>query len=400
MTETERGSTHRDRGRREPIDRPLVLWRAGTRWDSLAGTDRQLVAALGDHVDLLWIDPPRSVMTRRPGDRLLPHLESGGPGVRRLSIAVPPMPHRRWMFPVTEAWVRACVRRVLRADGRQASAVVSTSPFTPLDVSRAPTRVYYATDAYGAGADLLGRDPAWLHELERRRMHEATHVGAVSGVITDGWPGDRPTFVLPNGANTAHYADIDSAPLPVDVAIEGPVAGVVGHLSARIDLDILESVAARSLTLLLVGPRVEDWGGERFETLVRRPNVVWVGNKTYAELPSYLRLMDVGLTPYVTSDFNQASSPLKTLEYLAAGRAALSTPLPGVTALDTDLVECAATPDVFAHAAERLAHLGRDAGLVHARQEFARAHDWASRALQLLEVLGLPARGSVTTDSR
>ncbi|MCY4726968.1 glycosyltransferase [Nocardioides sp. STR2] len=267
-------------------------------------------------------------------------------------------------------------------------------------MSSAPTRVYYATDAYDAGADLLGRDPGWLRELERRRLVEATHVGAVSSVITDGWQVDRPTFVLPNGANTRHYVGVDDAPLPDDVQAQGPVVGVVGHLSARIDLDVLEAVAARPITLLLVGPRVEQWGGQRFEELVQRPNVVWVGNKAYAELPSYLRVMDVGLTPYVTSAFNQASSPLKTLEYLAAGRAALSTPLPGVTALDTELVECASTPHAFAVAAERLARRDRDDALVRARRELAYTHDWDSRARQLLEIIGLPARGEVTTGSR
>ena len=270
-------------------------------------------------------------------------------------------------------------------------------PFASLDVAKAPSRVYYATDAYAAGADLLGRDPRWLRELEGRRLSEATDVGAVSALITQEWSSFPKAFVLPNGANTAHYAAVDDAPIPHDVTISGPVAGVVGHLSERIDLTLLEAVAATPLTLLLVGPRVDGWGGRRFDDLVGRANVVWVGDKPYEQLPSYLRIMDVGLTPYVDSDFNRASSPLKTLEYLAAGRAALSTPLPGVAALGTDLVHSAASPEDFAYAAERLAQMPRSEQLTSARRKFAGTHDWACRADQLLEILGLAGTRTTTT---
>jgi hypothetical protein len=42
--------------------------------------------------------------------------------------------------------------------------------------------------------------------------------------------------------------------------------------------------------------------------------------------------MDVGLTPYADTPFNQASFPLKTLEYLSAGLPVVSTDLPGALA--------------------------------------------------------------------
>lgn len=366
----------------------------------MVGTDRQLVTALSRHVDVLWVEPPRSVVTPRPGEGLRPRLTDVGDGVRRLTVTVPPMPHRRGMQPLTEAQVRLVVCRVLKSDGRRPSAVVSTMPFASLDYPESPSRVYYATDGYAAGADLLGRDPEWLRALESRRLAEATDQGAVSEQITSGWPPSTRSFVLPNGVNTTHFADVEDAPRLADVTVTGPVAGVVGHLSARIDLDLLEAVAQTPLTLLMVGPRVESWGGRRFDDLVARDNVQWVGNKPYAELPSYLRLIDVGLTPYVDSAFNRASSPLKTLEYLAAGRAALSTPLPGVQSLGTDLISCAASPAEFATAAVSAAAVPRTADLVRARQEFARAHDWTTRAVELLGILGLQEQTAVTRVGR
>ena len=73
---------------------------------------------------------------------------------------------------------------------------------------------------------------------------------------------------------------------------------------------------------------------ERMEALIARPNVHWLGTKPFAELPSYLGAIDVGLTPYAQSAFNRASFPLKTLEYLAAGRPAVASDLPAHRWLD------------------------------------------------------------------
>jgi teichuronic acid biosynthesis glycosyltransferase TuaH len=111
--------------------------------------------------------------------------------------------------------------------------------------------------------------------------------------------------------------------------------------------------------LLLVGPRQDGYGGTRFDELVKRSNVCWVGERSYAQIPSYLRLIDVGLTPYASSLFNNASSPLTTLEYLAAGRGSVSTDLPGVRAFATDQVTIATTPESFADAVQRTMQVPR-----------------------------------------
>ena len=153
----------------------------------------------------------------------------------------------------------------------------------------------------------------------------------------------------------AEYADVDNAPLPTGISLTKPVAGVVGQFSPRIDLSLLEAVAGSGLSLLLVGPRLAGWGGDRFDSLVGRSNVAWVGQVPFDRLASYLRLIDVGLTPYADSPFNRASFPLKTLEYLAAGRAVISTPLPAVSELATDLIITAQDAREFAAAALRLA---------------------------------------------
>ena len=47
--------------------------------------------------------------------------------------------------------------------------------------------------------------------------------------------------------------------------------------------------------------------------------VHYVGPVPPEVVPQHLAQMDVCLTPYVNSQFNRASFPLKTMEYLGAG---------------------------------------------------------------------------------
>jgi teichuronic acid biosynthesis glycosyltransferase TuaH len=143
------------------------------------------------------------------------------------------------------------------------------------------------------------------------------------------------------------------------------------------------------MSLLLVGPLVQAFEGKRFTALRSRPNVVWVGEKTFDDLPSYLRVIDVGLTPYAQSDFNRASFPLKTLEYLAAGRGVVSTPLPSVDALGTDWISSAGDARDFAAAALSVAAIDRSPEVLAARRAVAAQHSWRSRAELMLELLGL-----------
>jgi teichuronic acid biosynthesis glycosyltransferase TuaH len=108
-------------------------------------------------------------------------------------------------------------------------------------------------------------------------------------------------------------------------------------------------------------------------------------------MPAYLRVIDVGLTPYRDSDFNRASFPLKTLEYLAAGRDVVSTPLPATRWLGTDLIGVAAGPAGFAAAVTAALARPRTPEAAQRRQRFAREHSWDRRAKVLADLLGVPS---------
>src|SRR3990170_4052547 len=57
-------------------------------------------------------------------------------------------------------------------------------------------------------------------------------------------------------------------------------------------------------------------------------NVLLLGRRPYAELPSYCRGFDVGLCPFRVNELTMHVNPLKLREYLAAGLPVVSTDLP------------------------------------------------------------------------
>ncbi len=168
--------------------------------------------------------------------------------------------------------------------------------------------------------------------------------------------------LIPNGCDPDAHVHVDQAPRPDIHELPGPVAGFLGHVNDRIDLALLEAVAQTGMTLLIVGPVAPGYQADRFAALVDRPNVTWTGPRPYQEMPSYLRLIDVGLTPYAVNDFNRASFPLKTLEYLAGGRAVVATPLPANAWLGSEHIVVADGPEKFAAAVVAAAATPRTPG--------------------------------------
>jgi teichuronic acid biosynthesis glycosyltransferase TuaH len=400
----------------------MLVVAAGTPWDGVWSSERHVAVRLAERIPVLWVDPPMSWLTplrrggaggsawaaalREPRLRLAtaptaptaPAAASAPPAVARLTPVVTPGVTRPGLRQAARLAHRLAIRRAVARVGAPVAAVLVASLDDVLDVVAdahpAARRVFYGTDDFVAGAALMGVSADGQRRGERRQLAKADLTIAISPSLQERWSARGAQVVLvPNGCDAERFADTERAPRPPDVRLRGPVAGFVGHLSDRIGPALLEAVVDGGTSLLLVGPRMP---GFPLDRLLAAPNVAWVGAKPFESLPSYLRAIDVGVTPYRDTAFNRASFPLKTLEYLAAGRAAVSTDLPGTRWLDTELVTIASAPAEFAAAVRTAAAAAAQAspevaaGRAAERRAFAARHSWSRRAEEIAGLLELP----------
>jgi teichuronic acid biosynthesis glycosyltransferase TuaH len=369
----------------------LIVLCAVNNYDGTRMADWHVAQCLSRLAPVLFVDPPMSPvgLLRRniPIPRTPLRLEQ--PALARLTPVVGPFPTRRAATALTAGLAKAYLRRAVARLGGRTRAVISSWPqHAVFGACSEQVRVYWARDDFVGGAGLLGLDSDLVAECERHIAATADVVVAATPAVASTWRerGLRPVLV-PYGTDVAAYRDVERAPLPRDVHLPGPVAGFVGRLNQRTDLRLLEMIAARGRSLLLVGPHDRDFARRRFDALRLRPNVHWAGPKPFDALPGYLRLIDVGLVPYQDSAFNRGSFPLKTLEYLAAGRAVVATDLPAARWLGTDLVTVTTSPEAFVDQVDRLLTQPRTDAMIASRQAFAAGHSWALRAAQIYQTI-------------
>lgn len=371
----------------------MVVMVATTSWDATRLADQHLALHLSARVPVLYVDPPLSPLSPRSDPRLAaslrePRLRLVTPALARLTPRALPGKSRPLMIQLTDLLLRQAMRWAVGELGGTVRAVVNVVGRPVFGACDEGLRVHLAKDDYAQGTKLIGQSRTRVRRMEARMARQADRVVVVSQPLEEKWRalGVEP-LLIPNGCEPEMFAATDVAPLPQDVALPPPIVGHVGHLSDRIDLDLLRGVAERGHSLLLVGPRQRTFPLERIEPLLAMPNVAWVGAKPFSALPSYLRLIDVGVVPYTDSAFNRASFPLKTLEYLAAGRPVVATDLPAIRWLDTDLVRVAGTREDFV-AAVGQALADPEQGRQADRMAFAARHSWSRRAAELAVVLG------------
>jgi teichuronic acid biosynthesis glycosyltransferase TuaH len=374
------------------MTRRMVVYFAGACWDGVPGTDRQLVWRLADKMPVLWVDPPLSALAllrkRRRGE--VPHvgLSEVADGIHRLRSVAPPGVSRPFVRTLASAAqhldVRAAVRR-LHADV-QATVLANPEGHFP---ALSGLRVYYLTDDWIAGAPLMGLQRKRVSRRMGINASQADLICAVSQDLLDlvvpAPASGRSRLLLPNGCAVEPHVD---APRPRDVPDE-PFALLVGQLNERLDIAALREIVIEGTPLVLVGPRTERSAETRraFDTLFEHPRACWLGPRRYEDLAGYLGAAAVGVTPYLNTAFNRSSFPLKTLEYLAAGLPAVSTDIPAVHWLRTDLVSVARNGSEFARMTRAWAGLGRDPLLASRRIAFAAQHSWEARAAVLYQGL-------------
>ncbi|BDT59288.1 glycosyl transferase [Massilia varians] len=143
---------------------------------------------------------------------------------------------------------------------------------------------------------------------------------------------------------------------PDQAHIPHPRLGFYGVIDERLDVDLVSKMADAhpEWQIVMVGPVVKIDPA----TLPKQPNVHYMGQRSYDQLPKFLAGWDVCLLPFAMNDSTKFISPTKVLEYMAAELPAVSTPITDVKVPYGDVVAVAATPEEFIAACERQLALG------------------------------------------
>jgi teichuronic acid biosynthesis glycosyltransferase TuaH len=343
---------------------------------------------------VLYVDPPVSLLSplrdRHASSALQgPRLRPIAEGLWRLTVVVPPGRSRPVVRDVAAALTCRAIHRAVRTLQLRPAVVVVASLSPMLDVVPASRKVLYATDDFAAGASLMGLEQASVERSQRRALQQADTVIVVSESLAETWRSSHvDPIVIENGVDVDHYAGATELDRPDALRLPGPIAGFVGNISDRIDVRLLEAVADQGVSLLLVGPRSPMADEARLAALLERPNVQWVDHQPFADMPAWIGAMHVGLVPYHVDAFNRASSPLKVLEYLAAGIDAVSTSLPSIAALGPT-VRIADSPERFAEEVAAALEAPRTPELVEARLQVAAGRSWDVATQRFAAAIGV-----------
>jgi len=261
----------------------------------------------------------------------------------------------------------------------------------PLLPSLRPRAVIY--DCMDELAAFDGAPPELL-ERERGLLERADLVFTGGRSLFEAKRGRNPhVHCFPSSVDAAHFgAGREPAnEAPEQRPLPGPRLGYFGVIDERIDLAMLDALAAArpDWQLVMVGPTAKIDAA----SLPRRPNIHYFGQRAYADLPSFLAGWDVCLLPFARNKATRFISPTKTLEYMAAERMIVSTPIQDVAEPYGEIVLLANDATEFIAACERALSLApeeRAARVERMRGVLART-SWDKTAAAMDELIGLRA---------
>lgn len=385
---------------RRDSDRAHVCLLATADWDAPLWTNKQYMAReLGMAHDVTYVE---SIGLRRPRPSLadirritarLRRSDHGGRPPERGVAVVRPL-----TIPIHHAATRRVNERLLArtvadwiGDGTRPRVLWTYSPLTYGLEQHAERVVYHAVDLLGA---YPGIPASLIEDAERRLARHGAMAIASSAVVRAHLErvGFADVLDWPNVAEVAPFAAAASTTTGRSRRI---VFG--GNITPyKVDLHLVERLAVElpSAELVLAGPLDEGGAGAWADPRrLERQGVTLTGTLTVDELAALYATAAVGIIPYVANDYTHGVNPLKLFEYVAAGLAVVSTPVPSVAelaeqgAIGPDDLRVETDPDLFVAAVDKLAH-APDQQTAARRTALAAEHSWERRGGAARDLIG------------
>lgn len=127
---------------------------------------------------------------------------------------------------------------------------------------------------------------------------------------------------FPSSVDAKHFRG-NTGDHPLQAGLARPRIGYCGVIDERIDLGLIAGIAqARpDWHIVMVGPTAKIDPAQ----LPKEPNIHWLGQQSYQDLPAFINGWDACLLPFALNDSTRFISPTKTLEYMACGKPSVST---------------------------------------------------------------------------
>jgi glycosyltransferase involved in cell wall biosynthesis len=131
---------------------------------------------------------------------------------------------------------------------------------------------------------------------------------------------------FPSSVDRTHFGQAaNGISVPDDLPKGKPIVGFYGVIDERIDYDLIRETAKNcpDVNFVMVGPTAKIDPVD----LPKADNIFYPGMKGYKELPHWLKGFDVAFMPFALNDATKFISPTKTLEFMAANKPIVSTPI-------------------------------------------------------------------------
>lgn len=292
---------------------------------------------------------------------------------------------------INSAWksnakhLRSVADRVLGKDGTRTAWIYRPEQIWTIGLADESYLVYECCNDYRF--DLSGRRLNDVSDMDRKLLRFADLVFAASEQLyLSRAQFNDSVHLLPNGVDFHRFSYADTE-LPADLAVlPGPRIGNIGSLTACDDLNLLHNIVASrpEWSFVHIGPIAADIDITALRNL---PNLHFLGVKPQAEMPAYVKGLDVGMMLFNRNRFTNSIDPLKLYEYLAAGIPVVSTRFAPLGDVEW-FIQIADSPFAFLGCLDQaLQNAGNEA--VAAGREYAQNRDWTHIVLEAQKALGI-----------